>query len=131
MNRKIAIFKAGVAYLLGATVCLAGTFSWTGAGSDDDWDTIPNWSGLGGSLGYPDDYADDAIIEGPGASPATTTVNLVDETIDDLTVTGRVSFEDPANADPQLHVDTFTITGPAYVTLEGDFDEGVMILFRN
>lgn len=90
-------------------ICFGGTYTWNGGGADDDWDNADNWSCIA-CTGYPDGTDDDAVIDG------TYDVDLVDECIDDLTVTGTVDFA-YVTSGSTVHVDTFTIAGPATVTM--------------
>ena len=90
--------------------CLGASYTWTGNGADDDWDNGDNWSCIGACGSYPDTASDDATVNG------THDVDLIDECIDDLTITGTVNIG-AAEFTPTLHVDTFTIAGPATVTI--------------
>lgn len=88
------------------------SFTWTGGGSDDDWDTTGNW-GPGG-LGYPDDLDDATIPDSSGAWQ----VNLITVTIDDLAISGDVNFSGVTQG-ATLTMDSGTIVGPAVVTNDG------------
>lgn len=82
----------------------AATFSWTAHGADDDWDTCGNWVVIGGGCS-PDDGNDDATV--PYTSGGWT-INLVQATMDDLTINGSVTFGN-AGGTPELTVDSLTI----------------------
>lgn len=97
-------------------LCLGASFTWSGNGADDDWDTCGNWDACSQFFQYPG-TGDDATIDG------TYTVDLIDQTIDDLTLSGTVTFG-AAETDPVLTVNTLTIQSHASLTIS----EGASIL---
>jgi len=101
--------------LVVVSVGFAGSFTWTGNGSDDDWDTTANWTSSSCMGCYPDDTGDDATIPTPACCTGYA-VNLITESIDDLTIEGDVDFSG-ASGDPVLTVDSVTIIGPAVLTM--------------
>ena len=96
--------------LSSGALCLGASFSWSGSGTGDDWDTCGNWDACSGARGYPQ-AGDDATIDG------TYDVDLVTVTIDDLTVTGIVTLGDADSDDPTLTLDSLTVTGDSTVEL--------------
>jgi len=96
--------------------CLGASFTWTGNGADDDWDTCGNWDACSQVFLY-SGTGDDATIDG------TYTVDLIDQTIDDITLSGTITFG-AAESDPVLTVNTFTIESGAALTIT----EGATIL---
>ena len=93
---RILILGCAALFVLGAT------FTWTGGGANDDWDNGDNWDCTACS-GYPDGTDDDASADG------IYTIDLIDETIDDLTLSGTITFGDANGDDPVLCLDTLTI----------------------
>jgi hypothetical protein len=115
-QRKCSMFRRKLRWVaLAATgltcaAALAANFTWSGAGSDDDWDTCNNWVVLFPQTPcYPDDTltTDDATIPYTGGGHD---VNLITETMDDLTILGTVRFG-TAGGSPTLTVDTIVISG--------------------
>jgi hypothetical protein len=100
-----------LAFAVASVVALGASFTWTGNGGDDDWDTCGNWDACTQMPTYPSDCNSDATIDG------TYTVDLVEESIDDLTVCGTVTFGDANDDDPTLFVDSLTIEGGGSVTI--------------
>ncbi len=107
MQLRRIIMSALVVFCVGS-IALATSFTWTGGGADDDWDTCENW-GSNGIVCYPSSSRDDATI--PTTTSPPWLVDLTDETIDDLTITEDTTFGDADGNDPTLRVDSVTITG--------------------
>ncbi|MCL4720091.1 MAG: hypothetical protein KJ057_16610 [Phycisphaerae bacterium] len=84
---------AGGGLLLTTAGALAANYTWTGHGSNDDWDTGSNWVVACCNPAYPDDSGDNATISG------THSVNLINESIGNLALSGTVIFND-ADASP-------------------------------
>jgi hypothetical protein len=110
-----------IAFLLSlvlVAVATAALWTWTGSGGDDHWDTCANWDRCSIAQEFPGD-GDDALIEG------TYDVDLIDETIDDLTVDGTVTFGDANGDDPTLEVDAFIVEAGSVVNIgEGAVIQG-------
>ena len=113
------ILLMGVLCLSVGTAAMAGTFTWdTGAGN---WDACASWVYVGqdcdGSPRYPSTTSDDAIIPSYPAG-ATVIVNLITDTIDDLSISWQsgglnyVEFRSKDGGGNTLTADTVTITGP-------------------
>jgi hypothetical protein len=100
-----------LAFAVASVVALGASFTWTGNGGDDDWDTCGNWDACEALVQYPGDCNADATISG------TYTVDLITESIDDLTISGTVTFGDANGNDPFLSADSLTIVGGASVTI--------------
>jgi hypothetical protein len=102
--------KSSVARILmlgcAGVFCLGASYTWTGGGANDDWDNGDNWSCTGLCGSYPVN-GDDAAADG------TFTIDLIDQAIDDLTLSGTITFGDAGGDDPVLCLDTLTITAGA------------------
>ncbi|MBE7457899.1 MAG: hypothetical protein HS102_14960 [Planctomycetia bacterium] len=96
---------AGGGLLLTTAGALAANYTWTGHGSNDDWDTGSNWVVACCNPAYPDDSGDNATISG------THSVNLINESIGNLALSGTVIFNDADGNDPTLAVQKVTLTG--------------------
>ena len=96
---RIAILGCAALFGLGAT------FTWTGGGTDDDWDNCENWTTSSIGECSPDDANDDAVIDVGGVEP----IDLVTTTIDDMTISAVVIFG-AAEPNASLCVDSLTIT---------------------
>ncbi len=84
------------------------TFTWTGGGGDDDWDTTQNWSSGACANCSPDDTNDDALFSDEECGWGT--VELVTEEIGELEILADVDFTPDAGT-PTLTVDKLTIHG--------------------
>jgi hypothetical protein len=106
MNRKRT--RLGMLALLAfstmTVAAFATAYTWVG-GSSGDWDADAEWD----ESGYPDGSDDDATIA------TDTTVTLVNECIDDLTIDEDVTIAGSGT----LEVDTIEIIGPAELTQSG------------
>jgi hypothetical protein len=100
-----------LAFAVASVVALGASFTWTGNGGDDDWDTCGNWDACSQVPTYPGSSNDDATISG------TYDVDLINEEIDDLTVSGTVVFGDAAGDDPVLCLDSLRVQGVSNVTV--------------
>ena len=113
-KRTIVAIVAALACTAGAAI--AATYTWNGS-SGSNW-TSCSWDIVGNPAQcYPSTTGDDAIIvydEGIGSIPYT--INMVTESIDDLTIMTDVTFQQPF-ATPTLTVDSISISGPAEVIL--------------
>jgi len=95
--------------LLTAVTALAATFTWTGFGSDDDFDTTANWVSVGCSSCYPDDTGDNATVSGDFNVDLITLAGSA--SMGSLTLSGTVLFGDANGNDPTLKVQSVTING--------------------
>ena len=104
---------------ISALVLAAGgsTWEWDGSGGTDSWSLCPNWTVLAGmpQVCYPSTGNDDVIIPTAGSA---WDVDLITDTIDDLTIEDDVNFGADSGT-PTLTVDSFSISGPAIVTITG------------
>ncbi|MCC7290654.1 MAG: hypothetical protein IT449_01180 [Phycisphaerales bacterium] len=114
---------AGAGAALAGGSLWAATFTWTGGGSDNDWDTTANWFSLACMNCYPDGDNDDATIP---ASPGGYIVDLTDETIDDLAIEGDTDFFSDGGT-TVLWVDSLTIVGPARVEVHDSGNDDARI----
>lgn len=120
MRRRIRLLTC-LAVTVIATTALGSLFTWTGSGGNDLWSNHDNWDHPGGCLScWPDDATDDAKIPTNGSTWA---IDLITETIDDLTIEDDVTFGD-GGLDAVLTTESVAINGPAVVTVS----EGVTIL---
>jgi hypothetical protein len=121
MDRKrrwmMAIAALSVAV---AASALGATYLWTGNGADPDWDTPGNWWSPCGTC-YPDDGTDDAVF--PDDACSWGTVELVTETIGDLSIVADVDFRADSGT-PTLTVDRIVVDatiecGETVITISG------------
>ncbi len=123
MNAKMIRCALAALMVLGAPA-LATLYEWTGAGANDEWDNYQNWD-CGAACdptSYPSTTNDDAIVD------TTDTINLTDETIDDLSIDNPGSNDGPTfdgqDSELSLTCDTITISGGGSyyteVTLTGE-----------
>ena len=109
MKKLVTIAIAAIAGEL-----LAGTYTWTGAGSDGLWTTVANWN-----------FNGEAATSHPGSAPS-----------DDVVIDGNynVIYNVDADFTPQANV-VITITGGATLTQQGgnwqDFKEGAELILDN
>jgi len=96
--------------------CLGATFTWDGGGADEDWDTCDNWSGIGLTCCYPCSTSDSAIIP-YDAQQVPWTIELTDETIDDLSVNASVAFYPDGASNTLTLSGTLTLTATQAPTL--------------
>ncbi|MBU0637870.1 MAG: hypothetical protein KKB50_03325 [Planctomycetes bacterium] len=99
-------------------LALAATYTYWGAGPDDDWDTCKNWILVGIGTCSPSTTSDDATIPSAGS---TWSINLVTAEMDDLTIAGSVDFASPGSTQT-LTVNSLTIDGSGgevVITIDG------------
>jgi len=107
MNRK-RICLVAAAILTAAGAVLAATYVWSGGGDDNDWDNCRNWDPPGQFFPcYPSTENHDAEVRAQGGP---WTIDLIEETIDDLTIATDVTFG-MATSPPWLSVDSLTVVG--------------------
>lgn len=100
----------GICIFLTSVSGYGANYTWTGHGADDAFDTTSNWVVVCCNPPYPDDTGDNGTISG------VFDVDLINESIGDLDLSGTVIFGDANGDDPTLQVQTVTITGAAGVT---------------
>lgn len=111
MDRRLnRMIPAGLGLLLMAVSGSAATFTWSGNGADDDWDTTANWQAAGCTTCYPDDAGDDVTISGI-FDVGLVKVGGTNLAIGDLTLSDTVILEDADGNDPTLFAQKVTITG--------------------
>ncbi len=89
--------------MLVAVASLGTNFIWTAGGPDADWDTAGNWFKVTSPPEWPNNNASDAVIPWDGSN--TWQVDLVDVTVNTVTIKGNVDFgEAPGSSDPELSV---------------------------
>lgn len=113
---RIILVALAVVMVGGGGVALATTYFWNGNQANHDWDDCLNWDVIGGvGCRYPSTTSDDAIIPSTGGP---WTVELVNEAIDDLTISDDTDFGSATGTPVTLKVDTLTICG-AVVRITG------------
>lgn len=119
--KKYALRSGAIALCISSSA-LAATFTWTGNGTPDDhWDVCENWQQAPGGCRYPSTTSDDVRI--PGAD----LIRLIDEEVDDITITGSVTFHDLNADDPVLQCDSLTIEADtSEVVVEIIFGAGIL-----
>ncbi len=101
----------------------AGTTTWTGAGTDQNWSTAGNWSTVGGST---PPAASDSVAFGIGAFPASTNiVGAVDNIVSASTTIASLSYVNTnGGANNFYHTtqlasgQTLTVNGSVFVGLD-------------
>lgn len=98
---RILILGCAVATSLGAT------WTWSGAGADDDWDTCGNWGATACTMpvGYPSTTNDDVTFSQDDI------IELIDEEIDDMLIEYDITFDGGDGV--TLTVDSLFIKGAA------------------
>ncbi|MCG3130465.1 MAG: hypothetical protein FLDDKLPJ_01227 [Phycisphaerae bacterium] len=111
MDRRLnRMLPTGVGLLLTAVSGSAATFTWSGNGADDQWDTTANWQAVACANCYPDDADDDVTISGI-FDVGLVKVGGTNLAIGDLTLSDTVILEDADGNDPTLAVQKVTISG--------------------
>jgi hypothetical protein len=105
-----------IAFLLSlvlVAVATASLWTWTGNGADDEWGTAGNWStDCVGICPQIPGASDDAAF----ATGVSVNVDMDDSyTIDDLTISIDVDYNDAGTGAPTLTTDTVTINGASVV----------------
>ena len=97
---------AALGAISGTGVAQGAIYSWTGLStSNDNWDTCANW--IVNQIGvpcYPSADTDDVLVSG------TFDVDLITESIRNLTVSGTVGFGSVSGT-PTLEINAITISG--------------------
>ena len=85
--------------------CLGANWTWDGGGSDNKWSTCGNWqsSACSQTPGYPSTSNDDVAFSDDD------TVELINESIDDLLIEWEITFDGASGA--TLTVDSLLIKG--------------------
>lgn len=93
--------------------CMARTFTWTGAGADNNWSTLGNWLKDGETADRLPKSGDSVVLTNTvaGASGNTIDVDVDTETFDTLTFKGTQSY-------------TLTSTGGKTISTSGDWNIG-------
>jgi len=100
----------------------AGTTRWSGAGVDQNWSTVGNWTSSGGST---PPVAGDTVAFGGGAFPLSTNINgAVDNVVDASTTITSLLYTNTSNIAPNsFH--TTQINDGQTLTLNGALNVGV------
>ncbi len=119
MTNRIAKLGLLAMFCTATLVLAAGTYWWEDGGFDDDWDTNGNWDWIGSRVPYPSGCGDDAIVVNH-PSGGDWTIGLIDELIEDFSITEDVAFSSATGGTATLTVESLVIEGPAIVTLDSD-----------